>query len=232
MNEQKKRYKNIIIGISITINVFLIILLIIVSIMFIKNKEPAQNNSKSNVSMSSNTNTTDENYYALDKTKNNNNVKTNTKSDYINIELNKHYTIPDVAEIEFYEITVAEKILPPNTSSVYSYHEDIENENYIVLKGSYKNLSTTTFNYFNDFDGRLKLNDKYEYDNVYINFFTPNSSDFYDNPKPLQTMDCYIYISVPNEILNDSSNIYSFYLNFKPDSQTINAKFKIDFTNK
>ena len=210
MNESKKKYKNIIIGIMIVIIIAQTIALGIVSYMLVESKkENEESDSKLTNRVSSS------------------NSSNNMNSGYITMELNKKITIPDMAEVTFSEAIIAEKLLPPDTSGFYTYQPDKENEKYIILKGTYKNLLTTEFSSYKNFSGKLKLNDKYEYSDVFIKFATENGSSFED-PKSLQTMNCYICVSVPDEILNDSNNKYSFYLDFKTDSKATPAKYRID----
>lgn len=208
--DKKMKIKNIIICAETVIIIALTIALIIVTCMFIKNEgENEISNSKSTSYVSSS------------------NSNNNKNSDYITAELNKKITIPNMAEITFSEAVIAEKLLPPDTSGFYTYQPDKENEKYIILKGTYKNLLTTEFSSYKNFSGKLKLNDKYEYSDVFIKFATENGHSFED-PKSLQTMNCYIYVSVPDEILNDSNNKYSFYLDFKTDSKATPARYRID----
>lgn len=208
--DKKMKIKNIIICVETVIIIALTIALIIVTCMFIKNKEENENsNSKSTGYISSSAS---------------NNKK---DSNYTQAELNEKITIKDMAEVTFSKAYSANKILPPNPTGIYTYHGDKENETYIVLQGTYKNLLTNEFSSYKNFSGKLKVNDKYEYSNVFIDFATENGGDFHD-PKSLQTMNCYVGVSIPDEVLNESNNKYTFYLDFKTDSNATPAKYRID----
>lgn len=151
------------------------------------------------------------------------------KKEYINAMLNEKIIIDDIAEITFTNVSNVEEILPPDTSSVYSYYQDNSGEKYIVLKGEFKNLLTNTFDEYDNFSGLLKLNDKYEYSGVVISFANTDDNDFYSTPSSLQTMTCYIWISVPDEVISDTSNIFDFYLDFINGSITKTVKFSFQF---
>ncbi len=107
--------------------------------------------------------------------------------------LNKQFTINDVVTITFNSVTVIDEVKPPNTNSAYFYYEDEVGEKYILLKGTYKNLLATTFDEYDDFNGKLLLNNKYEYTSVVIDFVNEDSDDFFTEPTSLQTMTVYIY---------------------------------------
>lgn len=159
-----------------------------------------------------------------DKSKTNNEKKT-----YIKAELNKKIVLKDIAEITINGVSIEEEILPPDTSgSVYKY-KNIENEKYIVLKGTFKNLMSGKFRDFNNFNGVLKVNNKYEYKSFIIVFANDDVNTFYNEPDSLETMNCYIWVSVPDEIINDNSNTFDFYLDFfdNMNKKSINFKFKL-----
>ncbi|MBQ2836159.1 MAG: hypothetical protein IJE68_04930 [Clostridia bacterium] len=153
------------------------------------------------------------------------------KKDYIVANLNELVVVPDMAEITFTSVSVMDEIKPPDIDGVYSYYQDKDGEKYIVLKGTFKNLLTTTFDDFSNFEGKLKLNDKYEYPNVNISFASETDDDFYSSPKSLQTITCYVWVSVPDDIVTDSNNTFDYYLDFKENyndetPQTVKFTFK------
>lgn len=158
---------------------------------------------------------------------NTNNITDGNDNKLKTVMLNESFTIDDVATITFDSITVVDEVKPPLTNSVYSYYEDKVGEKYIVLKGVYKNLLTTTFNSYDNFNGKLLLNNKYEYTSVQIDFVNNNSNDFYSEPTSLQTMTAYIWVSVPDDTIN-TNNSFSFYLDFIGGNKK-NETIKIDF---
>jgi len=152
------------------------------------------------------------------------------KNNYINAKFDKKLVLRNIAEITFNKIEIVEEILPPDTSgSVYKYNDNA-NEKYIVLEGTFKNLMSDKFRGLNNFDGVLKVNNKYEYKSVVIVFANDDDNTFYNEPDSLETMNCYIWVSVPDEIINDNSNTFDFYLDFFDDNnkKSINFNFKLD----
>ena len=160
-----------------------------------------------------------------------NNKKEENKKKYIVANLNELVEVPDFAEITFTSVSVMDEIKPPDTHSVYSYYQDKAGEKYIVLKGSFKNLLTTTFDDFSNFEGNLKLNDKYEYPSVNISFASETDDDFYSSPKSLQTMECYVWVSVPDDVVADPNNTFDYYLDFK-ENYGDDIKESVKFTFK
>lgn len=192
--------QNIIIAVCITITCFSLIFAF------------SQNNSNQNGNNNNNDNVNN----ITDEEKN---IKT--------VMLSEQFTINDVATITFNSVTVVDEIKPPKTNSVYSYYEDKVGEKYILLKGTYKNLLATTFDEYDNFNGKLLLNNKYEYTSVVIDFVNEDSDDFFTEPTSLQTMTAYIWVSVPDDTITSDNN-FSFYLDFI-GGNTANETIKLEF---
>ena len=112
--------------------------------------------------------------------------------------------IGDTIALDFVEMTidstgVSDTILPVDTSRVYSYISDIENEQYFYVKGTIKNLSGESYD-VEDLFAQFVFDDKYTYNAILA--ACANSNDFYDEyVKPLGTVVYYIHASIPDELI-------------------------------
>lgn len=151
---------------------------------------------------------------------------------YISAKLNEKIILEDIAEINFSDVGYTEEILPPNTSgSIYKY-EDKAEEKYVLLKGTYKNLLTKKFSEYENFNGVLKINNKYDYKTVIIVFANNDDNNFWERPDSLQTMNLYIWVTVPDDIISDVNNSYDFYLDFIDEQKEITKSVKLNFEMK
>lgn len=127
----------------------------------------------------------------------------------------------DSVELDFLEMTVdsaswSDELKPTDTSSVYSYMADVENETYFWLTGTMKNISGNSYD-VEDIVAEIIFDNKYTY-NAYLKA-DDGGNDFYgSNVKPLSSVKYYIYTSAPDEI----RDIYS--------TVTIKFGFKADFS--
>lgn len=118
----------------------------------------------------------------------------------VSLKIGERITVGDYLEFQFDTAEWMEEILPSNTSSSYSYVQDIENETFFVLKGVVKNISG------NDIDVTYRLgmfrfvfNNKYQYTgNMEVE--NPNHDGFDSALKPLAETNLLLYVSVPTEV--------------------------------
>lgn len=104
---------------------------------------------------SNNENINNNDNYTVNSIKDNNEEAENNKEEQgiinrqdkfegITLNLGELKNCNDIIELQFDSSQWMDSILPSNTSSVYSYYEDIEGESYFVLKGTVKNISSET----------------------------------------------------------------------------------------
>lgn len=106
----------------------------------------------------------------------------------------------DIIELQFDSSEWLDTILPTNTSSFYSYYEDVEGESYFVLKGSIKNISADTIDIKFGSLNSFKFNDKYTYTGSFEAEGKDKSDFFGYQLAPLTSATCYLYVSVPDEM--------------------------------
>lgn len=110
----------------------------------------------------------------------------------------------EMIALDFVEWTVdsaacTQEIFPTDTSSVYSYMPDQENEQYWYITGTIKNISAETYN-VEYIAAELCFDDKYKYDAYLI--ADDGGRDFYGQTvKPFGSVKYYIYASVPDELI-------------------------------
>lgn len=109
----------------------------------------------------------------------------------------------DAITLDFVEFTVdssawSDVIKPTDTSGVYSYKSDQEDESYFWLCGTMKNTSGDAYS-VEDIVSEIVFDDKY----TYTAFLAADDggNDFYgDYVKPLSSVKYYIYVSAPDEV--------------------------------
>ena len=130
----------------------------------------------------------------------------------------------DSITTDFVEMTVekaetSDAIKPTDTSSVYSYKPEQDNETYFYLVGNIKNISGDSYdveemNIVMTFDG------KYNYTGYIA--ADDGGNDFYGNyVKPLSSVKYYMYASVPDELIATYSKCtvkFGFHENFENTS--------------
>lgn len=122
------------------------------------------------------------------------------------IKLGEDVVAKDVVEFKLDEAVWMEEILPSNTSSVYSYHEDVEGEVYFVIKGTVKNISGETIETKHGSLMEIKFNDKYKYEPDTLIEDSDGKGFNYGDVRPLSSGNFLIYVSVPNEIKENYEN--------------------------
>lgn len=110
------------------------------------------------------------------------------------LTLGQTVTIADVMEFTLTSWAWEDAILPSNTSGVYSYKGDNEDETYLVLRGTFTNLNGNSYDIDYLHESELLLNRKYSFD-VQMDCEEPDGTGF-SSVKPLQTVNFVIYASV------------------------------------
>lgn len=153
-----------------------------------------------------NTQKASKNQYNTNETKESNSSKQEDKEENkINsISLGEIVTIDNLIEFTITEGNFAEKILPSNTSSAYSYYEDKPNEIYYVLKGTVKNLSGDTISVEFGTENNFTFNDNYNYTGTFV-VEDNDGGGFSSDVTPLSSMPICIFVSVPYEIKDNFS---------------------------
>lgn len=128
-----------------------------------------------------------------------------------NVNLGTQITL-DFLEMTFDTVSYAQELKPTDTSSVYSYYADKENEQYFYLSGSIKNIGGAGYSVDN-IVSEIVIDNKYTY-NAHL-IADNGGNDFYgDYVKPFGGVKYYIYASVPDELLNQYSTV-TFRFGFK-----------------
>lgn len=105
----------------------------------------------------------------------------------------------DFVEIGIEDHSISDTILPVDTSRMYSYISDVENEKYFYISGTLKNTSGNSYS-VEDVLVEMAFDNKYNYRGYLA---ASSGNDFYaDTVKPLGTVKYYIYSSVPDELIN------------------------------
>lgn len=150
-----------------------------------------------------------------------NNSDENTKAKD-NIEF-KSVNYGDTISNDFVSMTIekssiSEELYPTNTSSVYSYIPNKDNEQYFYLTGNIKNISGDTYNVENIY-ATMTFDDKYNY-KASLKADDGGNNFYGNNVKPLGNVKYYLYVSVPNELIESYSNClirFGFKENFERD---------------
>lgn len=135
----------------------------------------------------------------------------------------------DFVEMSFDETGVADTILPVDTSGVYSYIGDKENEKYFYLTGTLKNTSGNAYSADNIY-AQMIFDGKYTYSAILA--ACDGSNDFYgDRVNPLASVKYYIYASIPDELIESYSKcviIFGFTDDFSTSKYSI-TRDKCDY---
>lgn len=135
-------------------------------------------------------------------------------SNLVDVKIGDTITL-DFMEMTLEEVTFTEDILPPDTSGAYSYLEGAENEVFLCLTGTFKNLSGESYDIENIFVS-AEFNDTYTYSG-FLDASNWNNTLYDSYVKPLGTVKYYIYCSVPSELLDiweSCDLIFGFAENF------------------
>lgn len=124
----------------------------------------------------------------------------------------------EFVEITFDRIYTADEVKPEKPEGVYSYKPDKEDETYIVLKGTIKNVGTEEFEFTDNCYAKLIVDDKYNYDAYACADEGGDLSYIYAYLDPFKSETFYIIASVPDELIGQYQKVYfeyGFTENFK-----------------
>ena len=94
------------------------------------------------------------------------------------------------------------ELLPSNTDGYYSSLEDVEDETYIVVTGTVKNLSGDAIDIQFGTNNKIVVNGSYTYTNGRLTAEDDEHNDFYGYEiKPLKSATFVYYVSVPDELI-------------------------------
>mgnify|MGYP002579753408 CR=1 FL=1 len=118
--------------------------------------------------------------------------------------------IGDTITLDFVEFTVdstswSDDIKPTDTSSVYSYMSDKEDESYFWICGTMKNISGNAYSVEN-MVSEIVFDDKYTY-TAHLAADDGGHNLYGDYVKPLSSVKYYIYVSAPDEIKETYSTV-------------------------
>lgn len=108
-------------------------------------------------------------------------------------------TVADVIAFTVTSCAWEDQILPSNTSGVYSYKPDQEDETYLVLRGTFTNLSGSSYDVEYIQDSSIQINEKYSF-SIYFDGEDPDGTGFSSSTKPLQTVNFVIYASISDGV--------------------------------
>ena len=138
----------------------------------------------------------------------------------------------DQIKLDFVEMTItgastSQELYPTDTSGVYSYYADKENETYFYIYGEIKNIGGNSYS-VEDMNIQLTFDGKYNYTGYVA--ADDGGNDFYgDIVKPFGKVKIYIYASIPDELINSYTTCtvkFAFQDEFKNDYDTDFAKYK------
>ena len=117
--------------------------------------------------------------------------------------------------------STSQELKPTDTSSVYSYMPDKDNETYFYVTGNMKNVGGDSYS-VEDMNIQMTFDDKYNYTGYIA--ADDGGNDFYgDYVKPFGSVKYYMYASVPDELINSYSTCkiqFGFHDNFRHDYKT------------
>lgn len=195
--EEKKDIKKIIIIIESTIIV--VLLLFILMLLSTNNKS---GNSSGTTITTSNKN--------ADTSITINKSNKQAKNDTVKLNLNETVTKENKYELTVLGINFGKTILPPNTSSFYTYYEaKTDGHQYLEIKYDYKNLGESNVRADNIASMTIKYDNKYEYTGFCV--IEDTDSDFtYANITdiaPLTTGKLHYLFDIPDEVANGEGSI-------------------------
>lgn len=102
------------------------------------------------------------------------------------------------------------EIYPPDTSGYYTYYPEEANKTYCLIKGTFKYLGGTQFDFGNTSAQFSNMNGKYEFsaspEHAFDGGVGSSGLDWISNTyalEPLAEVPLYIYASIPDEVAND-----------------------------
>ena len=124
----------------------------------------------------------------------------------------------DFVEMTIERASIAQELKPTDTSGVYSYMSDKENETYFYITGSMKNIGGDSYS-VEEMNIQMTFDGKYNYSGHIA--ADDGGNDFYgDTVKPLGSVKYYMYALVPDELIESYSTCvvrFAFHDNFKHD---------------
>lgn len=195
--EGKKDIKKITIILE---SIVIVILLLFIS-MLLSTKSKNENNSEQTMITSSKTSDS-----SVTISKNNEQKKNNA----VKLNFDETVTKENKYELTILEINFAKTILPPNTSSYYSYYEaKTDGHQYLEVKYNYKNLGESNIRADNVLSMTIKYDNKYEYTGFCV--IEDDESDFtyanITNIAPLTTGKLHYLFDIPDEVANGEGSI-------------------------
>lgn len=195
--EEKKDIKKIIIIVE---SIVIVVLLLFISILLSSNNK---NEKSSGTTITTSSKTSDS---GITISKNNE----QTKDDSVKLNLNETVTKENKYELTILGINFAKTILPPNTSSFYSYYEaKTDGHQYLEVKYDYKNLGESNVRADNIASMTIKYDNKYEYTGFCV--IEDTDSDFtyanITNIAPLTTGKLHYLFDIPDEVANGEGSI-------------------------
>ena len=115
------------------------------------------------------------------------------------IKLNEAFDVGEIMSITFISSEWCDEIKPSNTSSVYSYYQDVDGEKFFLIHGNIKNLAGMNLDIQYASKGELLINGKYKIP-VVLETEEADGTSFYGTVKPLQTLPLIVYASVSDEL--------------------------------
>jgi len=124
----------------------------------------------------------------------------------------------DFIEMSIVKASTSQELKPTDTSSVYSYFSDKDDETYFYITGDIKNIGGDSYS-VEDMNIQLTFDDKYNYTGHIA--ADDGGNDFYgDYVKPFGKVKYYMYASVPDELIKSYSTCtiqFAFHDNCKSD---------------
>lgn len=195
--EEKKDIKKIIIIIE---SVVIALLLFYIGALLKDDKKP---NTFTEAAATANSKYTDG---SISISKNNNKEKNGT----IKLAMNETVTKDNKYELTVIGTNFGKTILPPNTSSYYTYYEaKTDGHQYLEVKYNYKNLAESNVRSDNILSMTIKYDNKYEYTGFCV--IEDDESDFtyanITNIAPLTTGKLHYLFDLPDDVVNGEGSI-------------------------
>lgn len=128
----------------------------------------------------------------------------------------------DLISLDFVEFTIdgassGDEIRPDKPERVYSYKADKEDEKYIYLYGTIKNVSGEKFEFADNMYAKMTFDDKYNYSASIAADEGGSLSYIYADLNPLKSEKFYILASIPDELAEQYTQVvvkFGFAENF------------------
>lgn len=141
--------------------------------------------------------------------KENETTKSETKEPEVK---SKNISFNELISLDFVEITIegaasADEIRPDNPKRVYSYKSDKDDETYVYLYGTIKNVSGEKFEFADHMYAKMTFDDKYNFN---ASITADEGGDFsyiYAYLDPLKSEKFYIIASIPDELAEQFNEV-------------------------